>query len=296
MARETFPRNLQFSVDIPSDLWPIVGDPTQLHQVLLNLSVNARDAMPDGGMLTYGARNAEVDALLAAGNPGAKPGPHVVLRVQDSGTGIAPEVMERIFEPFFTTKELGKGTGLGLSTVIGIVRSHGGFVTVESQVGKGTAFEVWLPANPQAGPAVQVIEAEPLPLGHGELVLVVDDEADILRVTRAMLEGHGYRVLTAGDGTQALTELSQHPGEVRLVITDILMPFMDGVQLLHALRRMAPELKVVASSGALGMPGQKDRTDEVKALGVRHILHKPYSVEQLLRAVQAELHGDAARP
>jgi two-component system, cell cycle sensor histidine kinase and response regulator CckA len=296
MARETFPRNLQFSVDIPADLWPIVGDPTQLHQVLLNLSVNARDAMPDGGTLTYGARNAEVDALLAAANPGAKPGPHVVLRVQDSGTGIAPEVMERIFEPFFTTKELGKGTGLGLSTVIGIVRSHGGFVTVESQVGQGTAFEVWLPANPQATQAVQVVEAEPLPRGHGELVLVVDDEADILRVTRAMLEGHGYRVLTAGDGTQALTELSQHLAEVRLVVTDILMPFMDGVQLLHALRRMAPELKVIASSGALGMPGQKDRTDEVKALGVKHILHKPYSVEQLLRAVQAELHGDAARP
>ncbi|MEQ2007665.1 MAG: PAS domain S-box protein [Limisphaerales bacterium] len=290
MARETFPPNLQLRVDVPNDLWPMVGDPTQIHQVLLNLSVNARDAMPDGGELSYGARNMEVDTALAHANTGAKPGPHIVLRVQDTGTGMTPEVMERIFEPFYTTKELGKGTGLGLSTALGIVRSHGGFVSVESTLGRGTTFEVHLPAKPQAASAAAAALPEPIPLGTGEMVLVVDDEADILQVTRAMLERHGYRVLTASDGTAALTELSQHLGEVKLIVTDIMMPFMDGVQLIRAVHRLSPGLRVIASSGVLGMPGQKDRTDEVRALGVKHILHKPYSVETFLRTVHAELH------
>ncbi len=295
MVRETFPRNIQFRVDVPNDLWPVIGDPTQLHQVLLNLSVNARDAMPDGGELAYSARNTEVDAKLAQANPGAKPGPHVRLSVQDNGSGIPPEVLDRIFEPFFTTKELGKGTGLGLSTVLGILRSHGGFVTVESQPGLGTTFAVYIPASPDAASSLPADRPEPLPLGEGELVLVVDDEADILQVTRSMLERHGYRVLAASDGTFALTELSKHLGEVKVVVTDIMMPYMDGVQLIHAVRRLAPGVKIIASSGALGMPGQRDRTDEVLALGVKHILHKPYPVEALLRTVHAELHPEEKR-
>jgi len=293
MARETFPRNLQVHVDVPDDLWPVVGDPTQLHQVLLNLSVNARDAMPDGGDLSYSARNVEVDASLAQANPGAKPGPHVVLRVKDSGGGMTSEVLDRVFEPFFTTKELGKGTGLGLSTALGIVRSHGGFAVVESQPGRGSTFDVYLPADPQGTGAAPVSQTAPVLEGQGELVLVVDDEKDILQVTQAMLEGHGYRVLTAAEGTAALMEFSQHLGEVKVVITDIMMPFMDGVQLIRAMRRLAPRLPVIASSGALGVPGQKDRTDDVKRLGVKHILHKPYSVETLLRALHAELHPGA---
>jgi two-component system, cell cycle sensor histidine kinase and response regulator CckA len=290
MARETFPRSFQFQVEVPNDLRQVLGDPTQLHQVLLNLSVNARDAMPGGGRLGYSARNAEVDALFAQANPDARPGPHVVLRVEDSGTGIPAEVLDRIFEPFFTTKEQGKGTGLGLSTVLGIVRSHGGFVTVQSEIGVGTAFEVWLPASQGADAGTASPETEPLPEGDNELVLVVDDETGILQVTRTMLERHGYRVLTAGDGAMALGELSRHLDEVRLVVTDIMMPVMDGVQLIHVLRRMNPELRIIASSGLLGMPGVKDRTEEVLAQGVKHILHKPYSIENLLRAVNDELH------
>ncbi|MFA6545630.1 MAG: PAS domain S-box protein, partial [Limisphaerales bacterium] len=290
MARETFPRNIRIQVDLPTELWPVVGDPTQIHQVLLNLSVNARDAMPDGGDLNYSALDVEVDAKLAQANPGAKPGPHTVLRVQDTGTGIPPEVIDRMFEPFFTTKELGKGTGLGLSTVLGIVRSHGGFVTVQSQTGRGTTFNVYLPANPQAVSAAPPAPPEAVPLGHGELLLVVDDEDDIQQVTRSMLECNGYRVITAGDGTDALSQLSKQLNDVKLVITDIMMPFMDGVQLIRAVHRLSPNMPVVASSGALGMPGQKDRTDEVAGLGVKHILHKPYSVETLLRAVHEELH------
>jgi signal transduction histidine kinase/ActR/RegA family two-component response regulator len=297
MARETFPRNLQFRVDVPNELWPVLGDPTQLHQVLLNLSVNARDAMPDGGELIYSARNAEVDLALAKANPGAKPGPHVVLCVRDTGGGIPPAVMERIWEPFFTTKEVGKGTGLGLPTVLGIVRSHGGFILVESEVGRGTTFEIYLPAAPQAAGAVAAANPDPLPVGKGELVLVVDDEPDLINVTRAMLERHGYRVLAANDGTAALAQVSEHKGEIQLVITDILMPFMDGVQFIRALRRLTPGMPIIASSGALGMPGQQDRTDEVHALGVKQILHKPYSVEVLLRTVHSELHkGEAGLP
>jgi PAS domain S-box-containing protein len=295
MARETFPRNIALSADIPGDLWPVVGDATQLHQVLLNLSVNARDALNEGGDLSYSAANVEVDDALAQANPGAKPGPHVVLRIKDTGTGIPPEVLDRVFEPFFTTKELGQGTGLGLSTVIGIVRSHGGFVTVSSQVGRGTTFEVYLPASPEAAGQLAAAQPEPPPRGNGELVLVVDDEASILQITRRMLEAHGYRVLTADDGTTALTQMSQRAGEVALVITDVMMPFMDGVQLIRALRKLSPEVKVIASSGALGMPGQKDRTDEVLALGVKHILHKPYSVAALLRMMHEELYPDAPK-
>lgn len=296
LARETFPRNIALTADIPGDLWPVIGDATQIHQVLLNLSVNARDALAEGGELGYSAANVLVDDAFAAANPGAKPGPHVVLRVKDTGTGIPPEALDRMFEPFFTTKEQGKGTGLGLSTAMGIVRSHGGFITVSSQVGRGTAFEVYLPASPEAAGQLASAAPAPLPRGHGELVLVVDDEAGILQITRRMLEAHGYRVLTADDGTTALTEMSRHAREVALVITDVMMPFMDGVQLIRALRKLSPELKVVASSGALGLPGQKDRTDEVLALGVKHILHKPYSVETLLHTVHEELRAAASAP
>jgi len=290
MARETFPPNLRFNVDVPNGLWPVVGDPTQLHQVLLNLSVNARDALPDGGELRYRARNTEVDGALAAANPGAHPGPHVVLQVEDTGTGMPTEVLDRIFEPFFTTKELGKGTGLGLSTALGIVHSHGGFITVRSEPFRGTSFEVYLPATPQSAAAAATAAPEPLPVGEGELVLLVEDEPAILEVARTMLETHGYRVATAEDGTTALAELSRWEGKVAVLLTDILMPFMDGTQLIRAVRRIAPQLPVIVCTGATHGPGQPDRADELRALGVRQILRKPCTVETLLRAVRDALH------
>ncbi|MFA6546519.1 MAG: PAS domain S-box protein, partial [Limisphaerales bacterium] len=297
MVRETFPRNIRIRSALPDDLWPVVGDPTQLHQVMLNLSVNARDAMPEGGELSFNARNVEVDGKLAGSNPGAKPGPHVLVCVKDTGTGIPPELLDRIFEPFFTTKEFGKGTGLGLSTVMGIVRSHGGFVAVESEPGRGTSFNVHLPATPQAADGETAEKTEPVPHGQGETVLLVDDEECILQITRAMLERHGYRVITAGDGAEALSHLSLNLSEVKLLLTDIMMPLMDGVQLIRAAKRLSTRLRVIASSGALGMPGQKDRTDEVLALGVKHILHKPYEAETMLRMVHDELHKNpAAQP
>jgi two-component system cell cycle sensor histidine kinase/response regulator CckA len=178
IALRTFPRNIGVRLDIAKDLWLVHADPTQMNQVLMNLCVNARDAMPQGGRLTVSARNVEVDDYMVATNRGAVAGPHVLLEVSDTGTGISAANLERIFEPFFTTKEPGHGTGLGLSTVIGIARDHGGFVNVYSEEGRGSVFKVYLPAL--GGPAITAnpaVENPGLYLGHGELVLLVDDDA-----------------------------------------------------------------------------------------------------------------------
>jgi len=281
----------------------VLVDANKIKQVFVNVLTNATHAMPEGGTLTVRTYIKKLTPAEAKPSPGARQSHEfragervLVTEVDDTGTGISEDKLDRVFEPFFTTKEVGKGTGLGLPTVLGIVRSHGGFIVVESEVGRGTSFEVYLPAAPQSAAAGAVPNPDPLPLGKGELVLVVDDEPDLVNVTRSMLERHGYRVLTANDGTAALAQVSEHKDTIHLVITDILMPFMDGVQFIRALHRLTPSMPVIASSGALGMPGQQDRTDEVHALGVKHILHKPYGVEVLLRTVHSELHKWEAAP
>ena len=248
IAQNTFPRNIAVEVEIPADLWAVTGDPTQLNQVLLNLCVNARDAMPRGGRLGVAARNLVVDALSAAFNRGVPAGRYVLLEVSDTGCGLP---VDRIFEPFFTTKEVGKGTGLGLSTVLGIVRSHGGVINVYSEPPKGSVFKVYLPAQPAGDSAGPVAAAPPeaLPRGHGELILLVDDEPAILEVTQCTLETFGYRVITAEDGAQAIALFAAHPHEVAVVITDIMMPVMDGPALILALRRIDPKVRIIAASG-----------------------------------------------
>jgi CheY-like chemotaxis protein len=201
---QTFPRNIDIQTNVPTELWLVTGDATQLHQVLLNLCVNARDAMPQGGTLTLGAENIEVDEHLASMNPGAQLGPHLLFRVADTGTGISNETMEKMFDPFFTTKEVGKGTGLGLATVIGIVKSHDGFLTVQSEIGVGTTFKVFVPASPDEHSASETRDVQGVSGGNGELVLVVDDEAPIREALVRTLQGNGYRAYTAEDGTDAL--------------------------------------------------------------------------------------------
>jgi CheY-like chemotaxis protein len=268
----------------------VLGDPTQLSQVLLNLCVNARDAMPHGGRLTLVVRNRDVDAGSAALHR-ATPGSYVELRVTDTGCGIPPEVLDRIFEPFFTTKEIGRGTGLGLSTALGIVRSHGGFVIAESQVGGGTSFAVCLPALcgggtrdvPRGGPAGS------LPRGDGELVLVVDDEVAILQAARQTLEAYGYRVLTATDGAHAIELFTRHRQKVAAVVTDVMMPLMDGATLAGALRRIDPDVRVIASSGLDATGGLA----QVERCGARRFLGKPYSAQVLLQTLRSVLN-DAA--
>jgi signal transduction histidine kinase len=249
IAEETFPKSVTVRTKYPEDLWTIVANPTQLHQVLLNLCINARDAMPTGGALTLALENFEIDDHYASMTPGAKAGPHVLVQVSDTGTGIPRGIIDKIFDPFFTTKDLGQGTGLGLSTVIGVVKSHGGFVSVYSEIERGTSFKVFLPANMSEVAPVQTSKAAPLPPANGELLLIVDDENSILQVAKAILEDHGYRVLTAADATEALAIFAMRMNEIELVLTDLAMPFMDGVALIRTLQKMKPGVRVIASTG-----------------------------------------------
>ncbi len=282
---QTFPRNIDIQTNLPTELWTVMGDATQLHQVLLNLCVNARDAMgAEGGTLTVAAENLDIDAHFASMNPGAQLGPHVALRVTDTGSGMSPETMEKIFDPFFTTKEVGKGTGLGLATVIGIVKSHGGVLTLQSQVGSGTTFSVFLPASPDAAVAKKETEAA-VAGGHGELVLVVDDEAPIREALVGTLAAHGYRAYTAEDGTDALALYFQRRDEIAVVLTDLAMGQMDGVALVRALRKIDPAVRVIASSGHF----QKENMAVLSGLGVKVFLEKPYTADRLLRALRAVL-------
>ena len=281
----TFPKDITIERSIATGLWTVLGDATQLHQVLLNLCVNARDAMPDGGRLRLRASNLDIDTNYSSMLPESKPGPHVLIEVSDSGRGIPPETLERIFDPFFTTKEVGKGTGLGLSTVHGIVKNHGGFIKVESELGKGTTFQVWLPAVPDQPTTAITASGTVSPAGHGELVLVVDDEPAVASAVRTVLEPHGYRVLLASDGTEALAVFAQNSDSIALVLTDIMMPHMNGVALVRALQRMKPGIPVIASTGL----GEKAHLAELKTMGIETFLSKPYNADTLLRTIHGVL-------
>ncbi len=284
MAEDTFPKSINISYSVAEDLWPIVADATQLHQVLLNLFVNARDAMPEGGELRCSAENILIDdtrMLL----PGAKAGPYVLMQIKDTGTGIPAEIMDKIFEPFFTTKELGKGTGLGLSTVLGIVKSHGGSVIVSSEPGNGATFKVYLPATLNAQTSHSPPQQAGLPRGRGELILVVDDESAIRDVTRKVLVRHGYNVVTAVDGVDGLAVFAQQAGKIDLILTDIMMPRMEGMALIRALKKLDPRIKIVASSGLANLSDQAGRVEELRSLGVGEFLPKPCSAEKLLNTV-----------
>ena len=291
---ETFPRNIRIVAGADSNLWPIMGDPTQLHQVLLNLAVNARDAMPHGGTLTLAATNATVDAQFAGTsqegrtglNRGAKAGPHVLLQVTDTGTGISPEVRERIFEPFFTTKEFGKGTGIGLATVHTVVKRHDGFLNVESEVGRGTTFKIYLPADPALR---STVTANPfgtaLPSGRGELVLVVDDELSIRDITQQTLEAFGYRVITASNGAEAVALYAQQSSQIGVVLTDMMMPVMNGAALIQVLTHMNPSIKIIAASGN----DSGDTVINASKSGIKHFLLKPYTAETLFKLIREVL-------
>ena len=247
----------------------------------MNLCVNARDAMASGGSIILRAENVFVDENYARMHLEAKPGRYVTLTVSDTGTGMSPEVVGRIFEPFFTTKDMTKGTGLGLSTVLSIVKSHGGFVNVYSELGKGSQFVIYLPALA----IEEKVNAPRLPadwpVGHGELILVVDDEETIRQITASTLETFGYRVLAATDGTEAVALYAEHRKEVAVVLTDMLMPFMDGPATIRALLKMNPDVRIIAASGLTA--GQ--RAGEAALEGVKIFLSKPYTAEKLLKAL-----------
>jgi PAS domain S-box-containing protein len=286
IVRDTFPKNILLRLEVPGDVWTFSGDPTQVHQILLNLCVNARDAMPEGGTLTISVQNCSLDEQYAATNIQAKPGRYVNFKVSDSGTGIAPDIIDKIFDPFFTTKELDKGTGLGLSTVMAIVRSHDGIVNVYSEPGNGTTFNVYLWAMEE------VTETEPEPAqqiavtpGNGETLLLVDDDPFILAVTSRALQTSGYRVLTARDGAEGVAVYAQRKNDIALVFTDMMMPIMDGKGLVRVLRHIDPAVRIVGTSG-LPLSGNGSGFAEA---GIRHFLMKPYTAEALLKAIRAAL-------
>ncbi len=286
IAQHTFPKSIQIRTNVAIETWTLLGNPTQLHQILLNLCVNARDAMPTGGTLRLTTGNVHLDTAGAGLSPDARPGPYVLLTVTDTGTGMPPEVRARIFDAFFTTKAPDKGTGLGLSTVQNIVKDHGGFLTVDSTVGKGTTFSVYLPALPDAV-AFDAAKRPALPMGQGELILVVDDEAAIRSIAQQTLQAFGYRVLTASDGAQALGVCAQNLTELRLLLTDMAMPIMDGKATIRAIRSVLPRVPVVIASGSDSL----SEATKLKGLDVQAFLHKPYSADDLIRTVHEVLQG-----
>jgi nitrogen-specific signal transduction histidine kinase/ActR/RegA family two-component response regulator len=278
---ETFPKSIELRCETPKGLWPVSGDATQLHQVLMNLCVNARDAMPNGGRLTLHAENIRLDETFARMNIEAKPIRYVMLKVEDIGSGMPPDVLEKIFDPFFTTKAPGKGTGLGLATTLSIVKSHGGFINVYSEVNKGSSFKVYVPAVEQGAP-VSAEELEEIPMGEGELILVVDDEAAVRDITRRILESYGYRVVMAGDGTEALALYVQNKGEIRAMITDMMMPYMDGTSTIRAIRKIDPGARIIATSGLM----TNEYAKEAAGLGVQAFLTKPYTAKTFMKTLR----------
>ncbi len=284
IARETFPRTIQLQSRIGPELYMIAGNTTQLHQVLLNLCVNARDAMPSGGVLKLTAENVDLDQEFARMHPEAQPGQYLCMTVSDTGTGIAPDVQGRIFEPFFTSKGIGKGTGLGLSTVAGIVRSHKGFINLYSELGKGSQFKVFLPAIVSHVEQPERKERK-LPRGNSELILLVDDEASIREVAKTTLEAYGYRVITAADGTEALSVYAKQGDEIDLVLTDMMMPYLDGLGTIKALERMNPRVRVIAASGL----HSQQRLSKSDSPTIQGFIPKPFTAERLLVALNEVL-------
>lgn len=284
IVMETFPKSIELEISAPADLALVHGDGTQLHQVLLNLCVNARDAMPEGGRLTIVAEAVDLDENYVTMVPGAKPGRYVHLRVSDTGTGMPPEVVARIFDPFYTTKEPGKGTGLGLSSSLGIVKSHDGFVRVDSEPGRGTSFSIYLPAV--SGQVESPSLSAAVPEGHGELVLIVDDERDVRSMLKKTLESHGYQTLTASDGIEGIAQFAENRTRVRAIIMDLMMPNMDGVTTAKAIAKIDPNARIIAVSGL-----QKDGFPEFPDKLLVAALHKPYTAEKILTAVHQAIQS-----
>ncbi|MGB8169695.1 MAG: ATP-binding protein [Chthoniobacteraceae bacterium] len=290
IARDTFPKNIEFRYVVADDLCSVSGDATQLHQVLLNLCVNARDAMPDGGTLVIEAENFFCDGTAKTLKIAPAVGPHVLIRVSDTGTGIPAELREKIFEPFFTTKEVGKGTGLGLSTAAAIVKGHEGLLDVTSEPGLGTTFTLCLPAL--SSPAeVARPEIAMMPLGNKELVLLIDDEESIRLVIGQTLEGFGYRVITAADGRSAVATFAERQRDIAIVVTDMMMPGIDGVATIRALKAIDPNVRVIAATGLM----TEERVLKASEAGASAFLRKPFSAEAMLRTIRQVLTGGVAR-
>lgn len=284
LIRGTFPKQITIKEDLEDSLWGVKVDAAHVHQILMNLCVNARDAMPRGGNLLIRAANVEIGPQNRKAHFDATEGRYVLLSVSDDGAGMNPEVLNRVFDPFFTTKEVGKGSGLGLPSVLGIVRGYHGFVGITSEVGRGTEVKIYLPAMMES---VEMLAApsETMPVGNGELILFVDDETSICDTISVLLKKSGYRVLTAENGRVALDQIREHRHDLKLVVTDIVMPVMDGIALIGEIQRDFPDLKIIATSGLTGEA-------ELKSSGVREVagfMEKPYPRNALLQRIHQVL-------
>lgn len=287
MLKATFPKDIEIVTDIGDDLWDISGNITQIHQVVMNICLNARDAMPNGGKLSIDLKNINIDESYAQVNIAAEPGTYVFIEITDNGIGIENEHLDKIFDPFYTTKEQDKGTGLGLSISYKIIRDHNGFIHAYSEPGSGTEFKIYIPAIIQGvSETKEQALSKQAPQGNGELILVVDDESIIREVTKQTLESNGYRVVTADNGIEAVAKYVKNKEEFEVVIMDSMMPKMSGPASIKALKRINPDLKIIYSSGikreAQSVANISD--DEINAE-----LVKPYTIEQLLNTIHSVL-------
>ena len=284
IVQQTLPQTINSHLDVPSDLWLVNGNETQLHQVFMNLCVNARDAMPNGGMLRVSASNLVIDESYLIMHGEATVGPHVKVTVADGGIGIAPDIQKQIFDPFFTTKAPKQGTGLGLAAVLNIVKSHGGFIDLKTAVGQGSQFHIYLPATPDsvsvAAPSLELF------WGNQEVVLVVDDDLAICNVLQLSLEAYGYQALIANDGLGAIAILAEHRALVRCILIDLVMPDMDGRTVVPLLQRLHPQVSIVAMTGTIAPIQPKSTLSDLKLDGT---LSKPFTNRELLTLLQKVL-------
>ncbi len=288
MLQQTLPKSIEIHADIASDLWMVSGDVTQLQQVLMNLCVNARDAMPHCGQLSLSVKNLTVDSAIARKHLDAKVGNYVVMTIADTGSGIPPEIVDRIFDPFFTTKEVGKGTGLGLSAVMGIVKSHGGFIDVQSIVNRGSQFRIYLPTSQDVAPP----RTSDLTVfsGQSELILVVDDEAAICEATKSALEAYNYRVITAENGQDAIARYLECQQDISGILIDMIMPKMDGLTTIPQLRRINVNVPIIAMTGQVSREAMAQMTE----MQIQGLLQKPFTTQELLQVLR-QITASAAR-
>ena len=285
LLSRTIPKMINIETVLSAEPATVNADPGQVGQVLMNLAINAKDAMPDGGTMIMETRSISVDDEYCRTHLGLKPGAYVLLKVSDTGCGMDKETLARIFEPFFTTKEVGVGAGLGLAMVYGIVKQHGGVIVCSSELGRGTTFSVYLPALEQDEPGAEAAAVKELPTGGNETILLVDDEESIRSLGIKMLNRAGYTVLTAPDGRAALETYEQRSADISLVILDLMMPEMGGKQCLEKLLEMDPKAKVIISTGY----SMDDQTKEVAESGARGFVRKPFQVTHMLNAVREVL-------